>query len=58
MLVKQALSLDPALCAIYIRMQETIADNSITDRLVEQTFRAGHPRLVPRNPSLAKGQAV
>lgn len=57
-LIKQALSLDPALCATYIRMQETYADNSITDRLVEQNCGAGLPRSIPGNPPASRGQPV
>ncbi|MEK1899119.1 MAG: adenylate/guanylate cyclase domain-containing protein, partial [Rhizobium sp.] len=52
-LVRQALSLDPSLSAVYIRMQETYADESVTDTLVERNCDAGLP-LTPRKPVARK----
>lgn len=53
LLVRQALSLDPSLSAIYIRMQETYADASITETLIARNYDAGLP-LTPRKPVTRK----
>ncbi len=52
-LVRQALSLDPSLSAVYIRMQETYADESVTETLVARNCDAGLP-LTPRKPAIRK----
>jgi adenylate cyclase len=52
-LVRQALSLDPCLSAVYIRMQETYADESVTETLVERNCNAGLP-MTPRKPAARK----
>lgn len=52
-LVRQALSLDPTLSAVYIRMQETYADESVTETLVVRNCDAGLP-LTPRKPAARK----
>ncbi|MGM4910181.1 adenylate/guanylate cyclase domain-containing protein [Rhizobium sp. 768_B6_N1_8] len=52
-LVRQALSLDPSLSAVYIRTQETYADESVTDTLVKRNCDAGLP-LTPRKPVARK----
>lgn len=52
-LVRQALSLDPSLSAVYIRMQETYADEAVTETLVERNCDAGLP-LTPRKPAARK----
>jgi adenylate cyclase len=52
-LVRQALSLDPTLSAVYIRMQETYADESVTETLVARNCDAGLP-LTPRKPAARK----
>ncbi len=53
LLVRQALSLDPGLSAIYIRMQETYADESVTEALIERNCDAGLPPK-PRKPTPRK----
>ncbi|TCL66442.1 adenylate/guanylate cyclase domain-containing protein [Rhizobium sp. BK251] len=50
LLVRQALCLDPGLSSVYIRMQETYADASVTESLVARVYDAGLP-LTQRNPS-------
>ena len=52
-LVRQALSLDPCLSAVYIRTQETYADESVTETLVTRNCDAGLP-LMPRKPAARK----
>ncbi len=52
-LVRQALSLDPTLSAVYIRMQETYEDESVTETLVMRNCDAGLP-LTPRKPAARK----
>ncbi|MBB3391576.1 adenylate cyclase [Rhizobium sp. BK275] len=52
-LVRQALSLDPSLSAVYIRMQETYADESVTETLVVRNCDAGLP-LTPRKAAARK----
>ncbi|MBB3542593.1 MULTISPECIES: adenylate/guanylate cyclase domain-containing protein [unclassified Rhizobium] len=53
LLVRQALSLDPGLSAVYIRMQETYADTSITETMIQRNCDAGLP-LTPRKPAVRK----
>ncbi|RDJ09476.1 adenylate/guanylate cyclase domain-containing protein [Rhizobium grahamii] len=53
LLVRQALTLDPGLSAVYIRMQETYADASITETLIQRNCDAGLP-LTPRKPAVRK----
>ncbi|MBW9112434.1 adenylate/guanylate cyclase domain-containing protein [Rhizobium cauense] len=53
LLVRQVLSLDPGLSAVYIRMQETYADESVTETLIARNCDAGLP-LTPRKPSARK----
>lgn len=52
-LVRQALSLDPSLSAVYIRMQETYADETVTETLVVRNCHAGLP-LTPRKAAARK----
>ncbi len=53
LLVRQALSLDPGLSAVYIRMQETYADGSVTETLIARSCEAGLP-LTPQRPAMRK----
>lgn len=57
-LVRQALSIDPGLSAIYIRMQETFADASVIDTLVERNCAAGLPLTPHRSSTVTKARAV
>ena len=53
LLVRQALSLDPALSAAYIRMQETYADQSVTETIIARNCDAGLPP-TPRKSAAGK----